>query len=79
MCVWKYKERKGKTKKGGTKESNESILMNWDIIPNLRAGSIMAAISSGMGYGVNIISFVLWIMGDKVGGEGPLIQCKGGS
>lgn len=53
--------------------------MSLGIIPNLRAGSMTAIISSGMDYDVNVISFVLWVMGDKVRGEGPLIQFKGGS
>lgn len=39
----------------------------------------MAALSSGLGYGVSVISCILWVMGDKVAGEGPLIQLKGGS
>lgn len=63
------KREKRKTKKCGTKESNESILMSLGIIPNLRAGSTMAVISSGMDYDVNVISFALWVIGDKVGGE----------
>ena len=43
--------------------------MSWDIIFNLRARHVMAAKSSGMGYEVNAVSFVLWVMGDEVNGE----------
>lgn len=79
MCIWKYKERKEKNKGRRYNESNESVSMSWDIIPTLRAGDVMAAMSSGMGYRVSVISFVLWAMGDEVGGEGPIIQLQGGS
>lgn len=30
--IWKYKEREDENK-GGAEESNEHILMSWDIIP----------------------------------------------
>lgn len=38
----------------------------------------MVAMSLGADYRVSIISGVLWVMRDEVGGEGPFTQFKGG-
>lgn len=78
FCVsGSIKREKRKTKKGGTKKSNES--MSLDIIPNLRSESTMAAISSGMDYGVNVI-FVLFcgLWEIKLVGKGPSFNLNEG-